>query len=148
LKSTRNIIAKCWAKRYKVEKVYSIMLEAASQNINRSIVMLKMLVLLHNFLRKGPREAIVGCDNVNSQSTAVRICLQILQHWKRINANDRSEDLRRNPFISLLIQYYSLVLISKVKLCDTYACFIEGNFCPIPYFLSSAEQKILSPRFI
>lgn len=110
--------------------------------------MLKMLVLLHNFLRKGPREAIVGCDNVNSQSTAVRICLQILQHWKRINANDRSEDLRRNPFISLLIQYYSLVLISKVKLCDTYACFIEGNFCPIPYFLSSAEQKILSPRFI
>jgi len=74
--------------------------------------------------------------------------MQILQHWKRINVNDHSEDLRRDSFVSLLIQNYSLVLISKVKLCDTYACFIEGNFCPMPYFLSSAEQKILSPRFI
>lgn len=148
LKCTRNIISKCWAKRYKVEKVYSIMLEATAQSLNRSLVILKILVLLHNFLRKGPREAIIGCDNGASQSSAVKLCLQILQHWKRINANDRSEDLRRDSFTSLLIQYYCLVLIGKVKLCDSYACFIEGNYCPIPYFVGTADQKILSPRFI
>lgn len=95
LKYTRNIIAKCWAKPYKVEKVYSIMLEATNQNINKCIVILKLLVLLHNFLRKGPREAIVGPNGGTSQSTAVRICMLIVDHWKRINANDRSEDLRR-----------------------------------------------------
>lgn len=71
------------------------MLEATNQNISKCIVILKLLVLLHNFLRKGPREAIVGPNGGTSQSTAVRICMLIVDHWKRINANDRSEDLRR-----------------------------------------------------
>jgi hypothetical protein len=111
--------------------------------------MLKILILLHNFLKKGPREAIVGSDSSSSsQSTAVKICMSIYTHWRKINANDRSEDLKRDPFISLVIQYYSLILIAKVKLCDTYVCFIEGNYCPLPYFLNSADQKILSPAFI
>lgn len=61
MKYNRNLIAKCWDKRYKVEKVYSIVLIEAGLSINKSLVVIKILILLHNFLKKGPREAILGC---------------------------------------------------------------------------------------
>jgi hypothetical protein len=79
---------------------------------------------------------------------AVKILVGIYKGWRKMNPNDRSEDPRRDLAICLIIQLYSLVLIEKVKLCETYSCFIEGNYCPLPYLMAATDQKILSVRFI
>lgn len=55
LKYNRNIISKCWEKRYKVDKVYTIMMAETVKNMNKCLVIVKILILLHNFLRKGPK---------------------------------------------------------------------------------------------
>ena len=58
LKYNRSIISKCYQKRYKIEKVYEIIWKYADESKNKCIVILKLLILLHNFIRKGPSEGI------------------------------------------------------------------------------------------
>ena len=54
IKYNRMIISKCWEKGYKVTKVYQIIDKEAQNNKTKALVNLKILILLHNFLRKGP----------------------------------------------------------------------------------------------
>jgi hypothetical protein len=58
LKYNRSIISKCYEKRYKIEKVYEIVWKYSDEYRTRCLVTLKLLVLLHNLLRKGPPEAV------------------------------------------------------------------------------------------
>ena len=58
MKYNRALLAKCWEKRYKCEKMYELMFKYAEDYKNKSLVNVKLLILLHNFLRKGPSESI------------------------------------------------------------------------------------------
>ena len=58
LKYNRSIISKCYEKKYKIEKVYELLWKYQEEYKTKSLVTLKLIILLHNFLRKGPTEAI------------------------------------------------------------------------------------------
>lgn len=65
-----------------------------------------------------------------------------------MNPNDKSDDLKRNQLICHVILLYDLILLDKIKLCEMHSCFIEGNYCPLPYLQGETNQKILSVRFL
>lgn len=78
MKYNRSIISKCYEKKYKIEKVYDIIERYSEEYKGKSLVVLKLLILIHNFLRKGPKEAIIyGKDN-----SPLKICTKIYKHWK------------------------------------------------------------------
>lgn len=54
LKYNRSIISKCYEKKYKIEKVYELIEKYSEEYKNKCLVTLKLEILLHNFLRKGP----------------------------------------------------------------------------------------------
>jgi hypothetical protein len=78
LKFNRSIISKCWEKRYKVEKFYEIMWRNSEEHKSKSLVTVKLLILLHNFLRKGPIEAMTFTKQYNP----IKLCCKIYNHWK------------------------------------------------------------------
>jgi hypothetical protein len=141
MKYNKFLIAKCWEKRYKVEKVYQVIDGEVTQNIGKSLIVLKILILLHDFLRKGPPEAINNGYKIN----AMTICMKV---WKSLSKTDRGIDRKRHPFVCLLIEMYSIILIWKLRLGFSYAFFIEGNYSLLPFFRTSIEGKILSMSFI
>lgn len=55
LKYNRSIISKCYEKKYKIEKVYELIEKYSEEYKGKSLVALKLLILVHNFLRKGPK---------------------------------------------------------------------------------------------
>ncbi len=72
-----------------------------------------MLILLHNFLRKGPVEAMT----YSKQFSPIKLCTKIYNHWKITEKPINSEDFKRNVFVLLLIRFYCLMIIGKVKFC-------------------------------
>jgi hypothetical protein len=74
--------------------------------------------------------------------------MKILGTWKSLSKTDRGIDRKRHPFVCLLIEMYSIILICKLRLGFTYAFFIEGNYSLLPFFRTSIEGKILSMAFI
>lgn len=144
MKYNRFLIGKCWEKRYKVEKVYQVIDQEVQQHTGKSLVMLKILVLLHDFLRKGPPECISNSYKVN----ATTICQKLLATWRELSRTDRAFDTKRHPFVCLVIELYSVMLLWKVKLGFTYAFFIEGNYSLLPFFRTGIEGRILSLSFV
>jgi hypothetical protein len=71
------------------------------------------LTLLHNFLRKGPAEAV----SFDSPHSAIKLCSKIYNNWKTFEKSVHPEDIKRNSYVTLLIRLYSLILIGKTKLC-------------------------------
>lgn len=144
IKYNKYIIAKCWEKRYKVEKVYQVMMKESMNNVGKSLVVLKILILLHNFLRKGPPEAISNKFKIN----ATTICLWLFKNWKSLNKSDKLIDKKRHPYVCGLILIYLVIIMDKLRLCFAYAFFIEGNYSLMPFFKLGIDAKILSLSFI
>lgn len=144
MKYNSYIIGKCWEKRYKVAKVYNVIDQEVQQHTGKSLVTLKILLLLHDFLRKGPPECISNQDPVNAKS----ICKKILAMWKGLSKTDRAFDRKRHPFVCMVIELYALLLLWKVRIGFTYAFFIEGNYSLLPFFRSGVEARILSISFV
>ena len=144
MKYNRFLISKCWEKRYKVEKVYQVIEQEVQQYTGKSLVVLKILVLLHDFLRKGPPECISNSYKINAST----ICQKLLTTWRGLSRTDRAFDQKRHPFVCLVIELYSVLLLCKVRLGCTYAFFIEGNFSLLPFFRTGIEGRILSLSFV
>lgn len=138
LKYNREIISKCYEKKYKVEKVYDIIQRYSDDCKGKSLVTLKLLILVHNFLRKGPKEAIM----YDEDSSPLRLCTKIYKAWKQGKTADE-EDFKRNPFVCLLIRSYALILVQKIKLGYENSHLIEANYSIAPYLSNIKENTIL-----
>ena len=135
LKFNRSIISKCWEKRYKVEKFYNILWRFSEEYNNKSLVTLKLLTLLHNFLRKGPKEAIT----YDKHNSPIKLCEKIYMRWKVSERPTNQEDIKRNSFVVLMIRMYCLIIIGKVRLCYENSDLFEGNYSILPFFKSKDE---------
>ncbi|EGR28921.1 protein kinase domain protein, partial [Ichthyophthirius multifiliis] len=131
-KYIRKLLVKAWQKREKkkTDKFYSILLDFLKENLNNQIIVLKILVLIHNYLKKGPQEAIyisyirkVGPEH-------------ILQEIKSFYEGKES----LNGSINNLIVKYCLLMEKKITLHKKYFDFFEGNFSLNP-FLQSISMK-------
>ena len=95
--------------------MYEILDKYSIDYKDKCLVNIKLLILLHNFLRKGPPESI----NYDGKYCIQKFCSKIYKIWK-INQNISSlnnDDIKRNSFVCLMIRYYSLILIMKWKIC-------------------------------
>lgn len=116
----------------------------SEEHKSKSLVTVKLLILLHNFLRKGPIEAMTFTKQYNP----IKLCCKIYNHWKMTQHPTSSEDFKRNVYLVLLIRFYCLVIIGKVKLCYENCDLIQGNFSIVPYLTSKDESTILKFSFL
>lgn len=65
-----------------------------------------------------------------------------------MSKSDKLLDKKRHPYICSLILMYLIIIMDKVRLCFTYAFFIEGNYSLLPFFKTGIDAKILSLPFI
>ena len=78
LKYNRSVISKCYEKKYKIEKVYDLLDKYAEEYKGKCLVALKLQILLHNFLRKGPKEAIM----YEKDNSPLNLCIKLYKLWK------------------------------------------------------------------
>jgi len=79
----------------------------------KCLVNLKLLILMHNFLKKGPPESI----NYDGKFAAPKLFSKIYKNWKMAQRATDPDDIKRNSYVCLVIRYYSLILTAKWKLC-------------------------------
>lgn len=103
------------------------------------MVTLKLLTLLHNLLRKGPAEGLA----YDSPHSPIKLCSKIYSHWKVTEKSTHPEDIKRNSYVVLLIRFYCLVIIGKVKLCFENSDIFEGNYSIVPFLCSKEDHTIL-----
>ena len=80
-KYVRFLINKSWEKRYKPEKIYTILSAFIIKNIENSLMILKSLIFIHIYLKKGPPECIISKKYKNPPA---KILIKINKSWKKI----------------------------------------------------------------
>ncbi|KAL4506029.1 hypothetical protein ABPG72_013790 [Tetrahymena utriculariae] len=131
-KYMRLLIIKAWQKTDKIEKFYDhFNIFLTPQNVQNTIIALKSLILLHNYIKKGPPEAL---SSVGKKVSAVNVLKKIIETWQNIDPSDDSKDKKRSIFTTKLINMYSQRLKEKMNLCVSYCSLIEGNFSLKPFF--------------
>ncbi|KAL4480308.1 hypothetical protein ABPG74_020824 [Tetrahymena malaccensis] len=131
-KYMRLLIIKAWQKTDKIEKFYDhFNIFLTPQNVQNTIIALKSLILLHNYIKKGPPEAL---SSVGKKVSAVNVLKKIIETWQNIDPSDDSKDKKRSLFTTKLINMYSQRLKEKMNLCVSYCSLIEGNFSLKPFF--------------
>ncbi|EAR93555.2 tyrosine kinase domain protein (macronuclear) [Tetrahymena thermophila SB210] len=131
-KYMRLLIIKAWQKTDKIEKFYDhFNMFLTPQNVQNTIIALKSLILLHNYIKKGPPEAL---SSVGKKVSAVNVLKKIIETWQNIDPSDDSKDKKRSVFTTKLINMYSQRLKEKMNLCVSYCSLIEGNFSLKPFF--------------
>jgi hypothetical protein len=112
--------------------MYELLGKYADENKGRCLVNIKLMILTHNFLRKGPPEAV----NYDGKDHPGKLCSKVYKNWKMTQRAIDSDDVKRNSYVCLVIRYYTLVLVAKWKLCYENSDIIEGNFSILPFFQS------------
>ena len=80
-KYVRFLINKSWEKRYKPEKIYTILSAFIIKNIENSLMILKSLIFIDIYLEKGSPECIISKKYKNPPA---KILLKINKSWKKI----------------------------------------------------------------
>ena len=119
--------------------MFEILFKYSEDYKTKSLVNLKLLILVHNFLRKGPPESI----NCESKFSVSKLCAKIYKNWKISQRSTDPEDIKRNSYVCLLIRYYSLILLAKWKICYENSELIEGNFSILPFLQSKKQVSLL-----
>jgi len=107
----RFLIIKSWQKPNKIKKFYHQMFQQLNLKIESTIVLLKGLIIIHNYLKKGP------FDSLNTIEHNVNICEQILikimLHRKLILhiKQESPKDSKRSDIFSKLIIDYSKIIL-------------------------------------
>ena len=143
-KYVRYLIIKAWHKNEKINKFYKSFMKIEHKNIDNCVIMLKALIVLHNYFKKGPPEAIKTTNNEANPSV---ILTEINDFWKKIfeNKSISSKDKKRTPYISSLIYRFSNILLKKLKLCMKYANIFEANYSMTPFFKNPKGASISLP---
>ena len=94
-----------------------------------------MLIVLHNYFKKGPNQVYVKGQAKDSISPRDML-YSINQAWKIIleNGLESSKDNKRNIYTTQLIVEYSELLIKKFDLHSKYLKIFEGNYSMNPFF--------------
>lgn len=146
-KYVRFLIIKAWQKKTKIEKFYRFIASNSLKYIENTVVTMKILILLHNYFKKGP----VDVFTQPNEKFILSILKQISEHWKDIceRQNFQSKDQIRNPYFSHIIYKYSVTLQEKVKLHQENQETFEGNFSIAPLLKKKAKtQKFFNSAII
>lgn len=107
---------------------------------------MKSLILLHNYIKKGPPEAL---SSVGKKVSAVHILKKLIETWQNIDPSDDTKDKKRSLFTTKLVNMYAQRLKEKMNLCVSYSSLVEGNFSLKPFFDNMNKNfKPLSPKLI
>lgn len=138
-KYVRYLIIKAWQKKTKIEKFYRFIEKNKKNYIENTVVMMKMLILLHNYLKKGPNDVFIQPND----KCVFSIIKQILDHWKQIceQKNFQNRNSMRNPYFSHIISQYSITLLEKIKIHLENIDIFEGNFSLAPLLKNKNKPK-------
>lgn len=73
-------------------------------NASSTVLALKSLIMLHDYIKKGPPEAL---STLNKKISAVNILKKIIETWQNIDPSDDSKDKKRSIFTTKLINMYA-----------------------------------------
>ncbi|CAD8171189.1 unnamed protein product [Paramecium pentaurelia] len=126
----RYLHCKAWQKKQKIPKFY----EKVSNRLqlHSVIVTFKTLQLIHNYVKKGPQEAIAVQNSIYSPN----VILERIKNFQEQYQMKSSKDKFRSQFFTNLLYMYSIILLEKVKFHSFYLKFFEGNYAMIPFFNS------------
>lgn len=147
-KYVRFLIVKSWNKKEKVQKFYQLLNSVINKNIDSTIIILKTLIVLHNYFRKGPAEAITA---IGFPTQPLTLLLNIKNHWLQIQNNNikTKKDVRRSQYLTNLIVSFTNLLISKLQLCVNNCNLFEGNYSLQPFFSNMSKNfKPLTPTLL
>ena len=132
-KYVRYLIIKAWQKPNKIGKFYSCLHEILRKHQDSCVLVLKSLLILHNYFKKGPPEVLT----LNAKDISpLDLLSKISSKWRQISEGKMGspKDKRRTQYLSRLVFDYSELLKAKVRLSLTHASFFEGNFSLSPFF--------------
>jgi len=143
-KYVRYLIIKAWKKSEKVVKFYKFLQKHDSKNIDNCVIIMKSLIVLHNYFKKGPPDAL---QLKNKEGNPSDILIQINDYWRKVSETKQhsSKDKKRTPYISSLNFKYSTILIKKLKLSMKYSNYFEGNYALTPFFRNPKLAPISIP---
>ena len=141
-KFMRFLIIKAWQKPHKIKKFYVLLHKKFAKNQESTIIAFKALILLHNYLKKGPNDAYFQASSANV-AYPKDLLSSIHDMWKLIFGSNltSSRDKIRDPYTSNIIVEYSHLVSRKVDLIRRYFKIIEGNYSLNPFFNSSGEEN-------
>lgn len=137
--SVQFLIVKAWNKPHKIEKFYNLFYKKYQRNPDSTIIVLKGLITLHNYFRKGPNDVFL----TKGPPSGRNIVNSISQTWKIIFAQNlySSKDMIRNTYTTQLIVEYSDLMLRKFDLHLKYHRVFQGNYALEPYFLFPVEEN-------
>lgn len=124
-KYLRMLVIKAWKKPVKINKFYNLLYSIVKKNLSKKQTCLKALLLLHNYLKKGPFDVYLPASRVNTYCQS-DIILLIENYWQTKLEVD-------NGYFIYIILGFCKVLKLKLSLSTKYSNFIEGNFSIKPF---------------
>ncbi|CAD8053133.1 unnamed protein product [Paramecium primaurelia] len=117
----RYLHFKAWQKKQIIPKFY----EKVSNRLqlHSVIVTFKTLQLIHNYVNKGPQEAIAVKHSIYFPNAI----LERIKNFQEQNQMEISKDKFRSQFFTNFLYKYSIILLEK---------YFEGNYAMIPFFNS------------
>ncbi|KRX03812.1 Protein kinase-like domain [Pseudocohnilembus persalinus] len=153
-KYVRFLVLKAWQKRQKVAKHYQILGQQLQIHCENPIICLKMELLLHNYFKKAPPEAI---NKINKKPYEILMSLKV--KWEQILATlNTSGSLKNQSFgsnnstnfqgqfrtqynIKLIINY-AQILLEKLKIANKFVEIMQGNFSLSPFFEKRKNNEV------
>jgi hypothetical protein len=93
---------KSWKKKNKIGKFFSILTVFVQENINNTVLVLKSLILIHTYIKKGPSEIL-------NERKVLELIKYIFYHWKDILTQQQTNpgrDKKRSLYtVNLIIGY-------------------------------------------
>ena len=93
-KYLRFLIVKGWNKKEKIPKFYQNAMKVTKNNMENTIMILKMLIVLHNYFKKGPPEVITVSSK---EYSPLEILKKIETHWKAVAEKCRNPSFSSKP---------------------------------------------------
>ena len=133
------LVVKAWLKPPKIHKFYSLLYKKYIRNPDSTAIILKSLITLHTYFRKGPNHVYM----IKEPPSAFYIINSINQGWANILARDQpnSKDKIRNKYTTQLIVEYSALLLEKYHMHRKYDRIFQGNYALEPYFSMPIEEN-------
>lgn len=124
--------------------------------MEKSLVILKVLLLLHGYMRKGPIEVfttghkVYKSDKITKTGYLTSILKQINFIWSSNAKFEKlnSQDKARSTVISYYIYLYCLVLIEKSELGEKLSSCFLGNFSIEPFLINQDSKLMFSSKTV
>ena len=132
-----ELVGKCWTNTDKLVNFYTLVNRRIKQFISNDIIIIKTLIILHSFIHKSSKNAlIVFLPNNKNVNILEDILKSILNHAVK--------DYKRNT----LIYNYASLLLKKVHFHSKYIKIIENNFSITKKDFVSKCERFCSPEIV